>query len=122
VPNANVTYAEMQSAARQLQAGEQATEGHEAAGGQPRRGRVRDGRVEQAVRGVVHPVQHRGDQDDPGLERDGPVPGRGGQGVPRHRHPARRLAPAVAGGLPSSSALSREMPDWNGKDGEDLLC
>src|SRR5487761_687322 len=64
----------------------------EAAHRQPRGQRVRHRLVKQAVRGVLHRIQRRLHEDDPGADWYGPVPRRRRQGSRRDRHPARRRA------------------------------
>ena len=101
MPNVNVSYAETQAAARQLQAGEQTIEGDLArlkrlvdqlvAGGYvtDTSSKQFEASYTQFNTGATKMVQ--------GLTGMGQYLGRGGQGVPRHRHPAGRLTQAVTG-------------------------
>ena len=114
MPNVNVTYADMQSAADQLRSGQQQITSDlgqaQEPDRQPRRQRVRHGFFQQAVRGGLHRVQHGRHQDDRGPHRHGPVPGCGRPGVPGDGHPARRRSQVTTsspgGPLPRLSAAA----------------
>ena len=106
VPNVNVTYADMQSAANQLRAGQQQIDERSGQAQepdrQPGRERVRHGLFQQAVRGVLRRVQLGRHEDDRRASRAW------ASTWTRPRGRSRRRTPSSP--LPSSNARDRGRP------------